>query len=220
MSSSKGGRFIIFEGIDGSGKSSQAAELWSKNKHNAILVNSPGGCAVGNKIRDIIIDFESDPLTTVMLFIAAQYELYESTIRPALKDGKTVICDRFLYSTVVYQCMTQWKLESKISTALIQLIDACNINVPHTVVYLDTPTAVALSRIDTRWAQRAITKYESRHYLRSCKSGYDKLFVTNTSFKPVKTIKFRDKADVLVVEGSASFDCVHEEIVRRLDMKH
>lgn len=102
------GLFISFEGIDGSGKSTQArllAERISGYGKTTLLLREPGGTATGELIRQLLLSEEHSltPGAELLLYIAARNELTEKTIRPALQAGKVVICDRYGDSTMAYQ---------------------------------------------------------------------------------------------------------------------
>jgi dTMP kinase len=99
--------FVTFEGVDGSGKSTQAALLV---EHLASLgreveaTREPGGTPLGEKIRGLLLQGEEPaPWTEAALFAAARAELAERVIRPALAAGADVVCDRFLDSSLAYQ---------------------------------------------------------------------------------------------------------------------
>lgn len=101
--------FITFEGIEGSGKSTQQAEIanWlTEAGHNIVLTKEPGGTDFGMHIRKLILDpkttFESK-YTELLLFYADRLEHVESVIKPALAAGKIVLCDRYIDSTIAYQ---------------------------------------------------------------------------------------------------------------------
>ncbi len=101
--------FITFEGGDGSGKSTQinkVKEFLEGKGVNVLLTREPGGSAVGEKIREIILDKENSeihPITEAMLYAASRAQLVQQVIKPALSKGITVICDRFVDSSVAYQ---------------------------------------------------------------------------------------------------------------------
>ena len=101
------GRFITFEGGEGTGKSTQARKLADRLEAAGIPVivtREPGGTARGEDIRALILkDRPQDPLTELLLFAAARAEHMTAVIRPALDDGTWVISDRFIDSTRVYQ---------------------------------------------------------------------------------------------------------------------
>ena len=101
--------FITFEGIDGSGKSVQAdriAARLSLSGYSVLPVRDPGGPAISEKIRRVLLDRNHSsmaPSTELLLYEAARAQLVSETIRPALENGKIVICDRFIDSTAAYQ---------------------------------------------------------------------------------------------------------------------
>src|SRR4030066_72436 len=105
----KKGLFITFEGLDGSGKTTQMEILndyLKKRGFNVVTTIEPGGTKIGRKIRKILLDKENhdiSPLAETLLFLASRAELVSEVIAPALKEGKIVLCDRFFDSTVVYQ---------------------------------------------------------------------------------------------------------------------
>jgi dTMP kinase len=99
------GLFVTIEGIDRSGKSTQAARLAEALGDDALLVREPGGTPAGERVRELLKDpaVEIDPRTEALLFAAARAQLVEGVIRPALDDGRVVVSDRFLDSSLAYQ---------------------------------------------------------------------------------------------------------------------
>lgn len=103
------GIFITFEGIDGCGKSTQTAlcREWLESLGTTVLlVREPGGTKIGEKIRSLLLDKDNGamaPMTELFLFEAARAQIVEETIKPALAEGKAVICDRFFDSSFAYQ---------------------------------------------------------------------------------------------------------------------
>jgi dTMP kinase len=99
------GLFVTIEGIDRSGKSTQARRLAEALGDDAVLVREPGGTPAGERIRDLLKDpaIELDPRTEALLFAAARAELVAAVIRPALEAGRAVISDRYLDSSLAYQ---------------------------------------------------------------------------------------------------------------------
>lgn len=103
------GFLISFEGTDGCGKSTQIRLLseFLKNKgYNVTVSREPGGCKVGEKIREILLSSENSEMTDVcelFLYEAARAQHFEETVRPALNRGEVVILDRFVDSTFAYQ---------------------------------------------------------------------------------------------------------------------
>jgi dTMP kinase len=103
------GRFLAFEGPDGSGKSTQIARLqaWAESRSlPLVLVREPGGTAVGERIRQILLDPIHGEMTVrceMLLYMASRSQLVEERVKPALDAGACVISDRFVGSTLAYQ---------------------------------------------------------------------------------------------------------------------
>jgi dTMP kinase len=97
--------FISLEGIDGSGKTTQAKLLADALGEQTVLVREPGGTAAGERIREMLKDpsVELDPLAELLLFCAARAELVGEVLGPAREEGRDVVCDRFSDSSVAYQ---------------------------------------------------------------------------------------------------------------------
>ena len=99
---------LTFEGIDGSGKSTQARllnEYLRENGYETLLVREPGGTELSERIRSVLLepDINVHPMAELLLFSAARTQLVAERVRPALDNGKIVICDRFYDSTTAYQ---------------------------------------------------------------------------------------------------------------------
>lgn len=103
------GIFITFEGIDGSGKTTQIELLNSFLKQSGfdvVLTREPGGTDIGDKIRKILLDSKNVQMSyraETLLFLASRAELVSKVIQPSLNQGKIVMCDRFFDSTIAYQ---------------------------------------------------------------------------------------------------------------------
>ncbi|HUG49137.1 MAG TPA: dTMP kinase [Candidatus Limnocylindria bacterium] len=101
--------FVTLEGPDGAGKSSQAAALAERLRAagvEVVLTREPGGTALGERVRELLLRTDAPERTTLadaLLFNAARQQLVEEVIRPALDAGKWVLCDRFADSTLAYQ---------------------------------------------------------------------------------------------------------------------
>lgn len=100
--------FVTFEGIDGSGKTTQARRLVARLEDEGfhpLFVREPGGTSLSESVREILLDPDRKivPFAELMLFSAARAQLVEERIRPALERGTPVVCDRFYDSTTAYQ---------------------------------------------------------------------------------------------------------------------
>jgi len=145
--------FISFEGIEGSGKSTQAKKLhefFLSQNIDAILTREPGGTKAGEKIREILIDEKITKLeakTELFLNFAARLEHVEKLIKPSLAAQKTVICDRFFDSTYAYQG-SAFGLDEK----LIDEVKKMTIGdfAPDLTFLIDVPVEVAFARIAGR----------------------------------------------------------------------
>ena len=141
-------RFITFEGIDGSGKSTQSrlfAERLQADGREIVLTREPGGSPGAEEIRQLVLTGDPDRWsaeTEILLFTAARRDHLEKTIQPALAAGKTVICDRFADSTRIYQGATRGDLR-----AMVDQLHALMIGrEPDLTFIIDMDPAVALER--------------------------------------------------------------------------
>ncbi len=145
--------FITFEGIEGSGKSTQSKMLYEfflAQKKDVILTREPGGTKVGEKIREILIDEKGEKLTAeseLLLNFVARLEHVEKVIKPALKENKTVISDRFFDSSYAYQGSAM-----NLELALIDQVRNLTIKnfAPDITFLIDVPVELAFKRIDGR----------------------------------------------------------------------
>ncbi len=146
------GFFISFEGIDGSGKSTQARMLHDALRakgQTAHLTREPGGSAGAEDIRALVLNGAADrwsPETELLLFTAARRDHLEKTIRPRLTAGEVVICDRFADSTRIYQGLTRGDLR-----ASVDALHALMIGIePDLTVLIDLPAEAGLARATAR----------------------------------------------------------------------
>ena len=122
------GFFITFEGIDGSGKSTQAkllADDLGHQGHNVLLTREPGGSTGAEQIRTLVLEGDLDrwsPETELLLFTAARRDHMETVILPALNNEKIVICDRFADSTRMYQGLSRGDLRGMVDTLTALMI--------------------------------------------------------------------------------------------------
>jgi len=145
-----GGLFITFEGIEGSGKTTQAKRLYKylkKKKIPCIFTREPGGPRISEKIRRLLLDAENYGMskkTELLLYAASRAEHVSRIIRPALKIGKVVISDRFSDSTFAYQGGGR-----KISMRTARMINdfATERLKPNLTFIIDLPVRVGLKRL-------------------------------------------------------------------------
>ena len=141
--------FITLEGIEGSGKTTQAkhmAKFLRDQGIDCVLTREPGGTRIGKKIRSILLDpFSRDlsPLTELLLYNADRAQHVNEIIGPALAAGKTVICDRYVDATWVYQGFTRG-VDIELVSRLHQLV--CNGLKPDITILLDLLPQLGLSR--------------------------------------------------------------------------
>lgn len=104
------GKFITFEGTEGVGKSTQVrllAKYLEESGQPYIITREPGGDGIAEKIREIILDAKNTDMadeTEALLYAASRAQHVKNVILPALEEGKTVLCDRFVHSSIAYQC--------------------------------------------------------------------------------------------------------------------
>ncbi|MGC1496393.1 MAG: dTMP kinase [Sulfitobacter sp.] len=146
------GLFISFEGIDGSGKSTQTrllADHLRAQGRDVVLTREPGGSRGAEEIRALVLQGEPDRWsaeTEILLFTAARRDHLERTIRPALAAGKVVICDRFADSTRMYQGLSRGDLRQTVDD-LHRLMIGLE---PHLTILIDMDPAKGLSRALSR----------------------------------------------------------------------
>ncbi len=142
------GLFVSFEGIDGSGKSTQARRLADRLRaegRDVVLTREPGGSPGAEEIRRLVLEGDPDRWsaeTEILLFTAARRDHLERTIRPALDAGKVVICDRFADSTRVYQGVSRGDLRRVVDDLHALMIG----REPDLTILIDMDPAEGLSR--------------------------------------------------------------------------
>lgn len=167
----KKGKFIVICGVEGSGKGTQINLIkeYFKGNDNVIFTREPGGTNIAEKIRDIILNEDIDPLTEAYLFAAARREHIIKKIKPLLEEGKTIICDRFVYSSLVYQGLGR--------NLGINFIDRLNKPViegfyPDKVIYLDLEPEIGLERIKKNNRETNRLDNEKLDFYKKCREGF------------------------------------------------
>jgi dTMP kinase len=186
-------KFIVVEGSEGVGKSSQIKiieQYLIDSKIDYILTREPGGTSFGESIRDIILndDNNTEELTDSLLFYASRYENYKKIILPALDAGKTVVCDRYHYSTLVYQGIVG---NSSSVKAIHEIFDAIYSKMIDHIIYLYTTPKESFKRI----SKRSITdKFESRglSYLEDLSNAYELVFDGMKNITKIDTSEDKD----------------------------
>jgi dTMP kinase len=161
------GRFITFEGGEGSGKSTQAkllAERLRAQGVDVLLTREPGGSPFAEQVRNLILDPALAPhsaLSEALLFYAARADHLDKTIRPALAAGRWVISDRFSDSTRAYQCEA-----GGVSLAVFEWLEkhVVKLTYPDLTFVLDLSVEVGLARVATRRLARALAGEEPDSY--------------------------------------------------------
>jgi len=198
------GRFITFEGGEGSGKSTHAATLAQRLRSlglEVVLTREPGGSTGAEIIRHILLSGVAKPLgaeTEAILFAAARDDHVRNTILPALQAGHWVICDRFIDSTRVYQGTL-----GNVDQRLIRGLERVTVGpaVPELTFILDVPAQIGLARAKTRRGQGAADRFEAEsvEFHERLRQAYRALAVE----EPDRCI---------VVDGRAPRDVVAERI--------
>lgn len=171
---------ITFEGIDGSGKSTQAHRLLHRLAnagYEPLFVREPGGTDVSERIRDLLLDKRNriDPMAEMLLFSAARAQLVSEEIRPHSRGGGVVICDRFFDSTVAYQgggrgiADPEWLLDFQ-QTVTGGLV-------PDRTYYIRVPVEVARERLTHRDSRAGADRMENedRAFFTRVTEVYDRI---------------------------------------------
>lgn len=205
------GLFITLEGLDGSGKTTQIKRLaaWLGKRGIAVVqTRQPGGTAVGDRIREVLLDARSAalaPMTELALMFGDRAQTIAEVIEPALAAGKTVVCDRFTDSTEAYQGGGR-ELGSEVVLAMHKLI--CGDLQPDLTLLLLPSFAVSLARARHRnhRVEEQTGKNEGRF-----EAEKDAFFLR--VWQKYREIAAREPERVVLVEGDLSIDEVHEQIV-------
>src|SRR5262249_5102135 len=178
------GLFLTFEGLDGSGKSTQIARLGETlraRRLDVLATREPGGSAIGERIRSILLDSRTSglsPLTELALMFADRAQHIEEVVEPALKAGKIVICDRYTDSTEAYQGFGR-QLGSQITRDLHRAL--CRDLWPDLTLLLeselDASVARARSRNETSHSSEGRFESEDAAFFRRVHQGFEKIAV-------------------------------------------
>ncbi len=193
------GKFIVFEGIDGAGKTTQINELsqWLiendliPNRNQLVITREPGGTRLGQSIRSLLLDnsIEKSPdsITELLLYAADRAQHINEIIRPALNKGNWVISDRFCGSTVAYQGYGR-KLDIKLIKSLETI--ATQGILPDITFLLDIPVDESIKRRISRKDDRI--EKEGRVFLSNVSMGFQALS-ENNKWKKISAISSKEK---------------------------
>lgn len=189
------GLFITFEGPDGSGKSTQIARLkeyLSSKGYEVLLVREPGGTRISEQIRNVILDTGNkgmDPICEAMLYAASRAQLTNQVIIPALKDGKIVIADRFVDSSIVYQGYARGLGEEMVGTINAYATGGL---VPDVTFLINIPVEVGIARKNN---QQKLDRLEEEDisFHKKVHEGYNRLKAENSRIIEIDGTKDRDE---------------------------
>jgi len=197
------GKFIVLDGPDGCGKSTQCELLaeWLKAQGVEVeLFRDPGGTAIGEKIRRILLNPEHVAMSTaaeVMLYMAARVQLWTERIAPVLAANKCVLLDRWLSSTCAYQGYAGgYGIENIARIAA----DCLEKPWPDLTVILDVDLETAATRLD-----RQLDRMEQKgdNYHQKVREGFGKLA--------------QERSDFVVVDASSDIETVHKKVVTAVE---
>ncbi len=202
--------FITFEGPDGSGKSTVIKAVYEKllkDNFDVLLTREPGGTPIAEKIRDIILDNSNtalDARTEALLYAASRRQHLVEKIWPALKEGKIVLCDRFIDSSLAYQGGGR---NLGVENVLNINLFATENTYPDISLFFDVSPEIGLSRVNSdkkRVADRLDNENENFH---------DKVYET------FKKIVANNKDRFIVIDASKPLDEVIENTYQILKNK-
>lgn len=201
------GFFITFEGVEGSGKSTQM-ELLGKflleRGFDILLTQEPGGTEIGDKIRDILLDPENkgmDKMVEALLYAASRAQLVAEVIKPALEAGKVVICDRYFDSSVAYQVYGRGIPFEVIEAINKRAIENAK---PDITFFLDISVEVGLERATVFFADRI--EKEDIEFHRRVRKGYLELAKKDTKrFIAIEALKESDEIHRRIIEKIKEF---------------
>lgn len=207
--------FITFEGIEGSGKTTQI-ELLRKHLeqkgYQVVCTREPGGTKIGELIRGILLNTEVQaisPWTELLLYESCRAQLVNEIIKPAILDNKIVLCDRFTDSTIVYQAYGRGLNLEAIHSLNKWVIDGM---LPNITFVIDCPPEIGLNRALSRISARKDNNKEDRfekediEFHKRIQEGYIKL-----AKKAPDRIK--------IINGNRNIEVINKEICAILDNK-
>lgn len=197
--------FITFEGGEGSGKSTliaRLAEVLTGEGYQTISTREPGGTALGEKIRELLLNKSTIsivPQAESLLFLTSRVAQIEEVIKPALAQGKIVLCDRFNDSTIAYQGVARGLGFDKIEKLTRLVCEGC---VPDLTFFLDVDPLIGLKRAQKARDQDRMES-EALLFHQKVREGYHQ-------------IARKEKARFQVIDASQSKEEVFKEVYERI----
>jgi len=202
------GIFITFEGVEGSGKSTQAARLFAyleENGHDALLIREPGSTKIGEQIRGVLLDSNNkamDDYAESCLYAAARSQLVHEIIKPAIAQGKIIICDRFVDSSLAYQAMARGLGFDMVYNLNQPAVAGA---MPHVTVLVDITPEQGLKRRQNSGEMNRLDN-EKLAFHKKVYEGYHAL-----------SARFRDR--YLIIDGSPNEEAVFQQLIKALQQK-
>lgn len=162
-------KFIVFEGIDGTGKTSVAKHVCSEIGKRSVYTSEPYDPMFLRRVEKIIHRKDTESITAKALFFTADRAVHTGRIMEWLDDGRHVICDRYYMSTVAYQS-AELKGRNRKMTDWLREINMPFLNLPDAVIYLDSDPIMALKRIGGRASKLKL--FEQRDFLEGVRKRY------------------------------------------------
>jgi dTMP kinase len=204
--SKKKSLFITFEGVEGSGKTTQMNMLHAhllRKKVDVLATHEPGGTRIGEEIRRILLDpsfKEMHPLTETILYAADRAQHFFEVIKPALDGGKVVVCDRFIDSTLAYQGVARRVGMEGVQNLNEWITDDLY---PDITFLLEIPYRVGLKRLEER--KRGLDRMEGE--AQSFHEQVQQAYITLAKFYPLRFV---------VLNGAEKPENIHHEVMQRI----
>ena len=203
------GKFITFEGLDGCGKSTQMgklAEVLRADGFDVVTTREPGGTAIGERIRGVLLDSSNEmaPMTELTLMFASRAQQLAEVIEPALRAGKIVLCDRFTDSSEAYQGAGR-QLGSKTVLAMHKIV--CGNWQPDLTILMDSDPARSVERARRRNLESKKGPTDENRFEQENRAFYERVH------RQYQTIARRESKRVVQVNARRPIETVHREIV-------